>query len=211
MTSPLVAKVYQESRRDMLSYVTRMTLRAEVAEEIVQQAALRLVEKDPAPGDADGTRAWLFRVATNLALDHLRRHATKREHIMLETRERAEADPAFLADVALLRGSAETSAIAREHLMICFACTLRNLPQAGRVSPVRGAGRAFRRPPGQPARRRARHRRAPRDPARAPGAHARPVPSLDAEDRERPVWKRIGKGEAMSETNPVHRFEVPAI
>lgn len=128
MASSLAARVYQESRREILSYVTRMTLRAEIAEEIVQQAALRLVEQDPAPGDAGGTRAWLFRVATNLALDHLRRHATKREHIILETRERAEADPAFLAEVALLRGSAETSAIAREHLMVCLACTLRNLP-----------------------------------------------------------------------------------
>jgi RNA polymerase sigma-70 factor, ECF subfamily len=70
----------------------------------------------------------LFRVATNLAIDHLRRHSTWRETILLDTRERAVNDAAFVAESQLLRGSPETRAIAREHLTVCLSCTLRNLP-----------------------------------------------------------------------------------
>ena len=127
-----VAQAYQQSRRELRSYLTRIVLRPDVAEELVQQAAVKLIEAQQddkgAPPDAEGMRAWLFRVGTNLAIDHLRRHSTWRENIMLEAREVAERTDAFLAESSLLRGSAEMSAIAREHLAVCFACTLRNLP-----------------------------------------------------------------------------------
>jgi RNA polymerase sigma-70 factor (ECF subfamily) len=128
----LLAQVYQQSRRELRSYLTRMMLRPDVADELVQQAAVKLIEagrgEGKVPADAEGMRAWLFRVATNLAIDHLRRHSTWREEILLETRELAERNPPFLAESQLLRGSTETQAIAREHLSVCFACTLRNLP-----------------------------------------------------------------------------------
>jgi RNA polymerase sigma-70 factor, ECF subfamily len=126
--SELLAQAYEQCRRELTSYVTRMVLRPAVAEELVQQAALRLVEGDHTPTDPEGTRAWLLRVATNLAIDYLRRHSTWRENILLETRERAVTDEAFVAESRLLRGSPEMSAIAREHLAVCLSCTLRNLP-----------------------------------------------------------------------------------
>ena len=126
-----IGKAYQQSRRELRSYLTRMVLRPDVAEELVQQAAVKLVEAERAgsgaPTDAEGMRAWLFRVGTNLAIDHLRRHSTWRENIMLETREVADRSESFLAESHLLRGSEEVKAIAREHLSVCFACTLRNL------------------------------------------------------------------------------------
>ncbi len=131
-SNDLLAQTYQQSRRELRSYLTRMVLRPEVAEELAQQAAVKLVEAQHgdgvAPADAEGMRAWLFRVATNLAIDHLRRHSTWREEIMLEAREEADRNEAFLAESHLLRGSTEVQAIAREHLSVCFACTLRNLP-----------------------------------------------------------------------------------
>lgn len=126
--SELLASAYQQSRRELTTYVTRMVVRPEVAEELVQEAALRLVATDKVPSDPAGIRAWLFRVATNLAIDHLRRHSTWRENILVETRERAVADEAFVAESQLLRGSPEMRAIAREHLVVCFSCVLRNLP-----------------------------------------------------------------------------------
>ena len=46
-------------------------------------------------------RAWLFRVVSNLALDHLRRHSTWKEIVPTEARDRAEADGPFLSDLDL--------------------------------------------------------------------------------------------------------------
>jgi RNA polymerase sigma-70 factor, ECF subfamily len=121
----LLAEVYQAARHQLISYVTRMVVRPAIAEEIVQQAALRLTESPRPPTDAEGTRAWLFRAATNLAIDHLRRHSTWREDVLLETQQLARRDEGFIAESRLLQGSPEMRAIAREHLAVCLACTLR--------------------------------------------------------------------------------------
>lgn len=122
-----LSTVYHSCRRALISYVTRMVLRPEVAEEIVQQAVLNLIEADNRPLEAEGMRAMLFKAASRLAIDHLRRHGTWREDVMEETRLRAEADAGFMTQSAALRGSPEMSSIARQHLAVCLSCTMRNL------------------------------------------------------------------------------------
>lgn len=127
MTADRVAATFQSSRRSLTGYLTRLVAREDVAEELVQQAAVRALEAPSLPEDPVEMRMWLFRVATNLALDHLRKHSTWREGVLGETRGRAEADPGFVAESRLLAGSPEMKAIAKDHLAVCFACTLRNL------------------------------------------------------------------------------------
>ena len=124
----LLADAYRAARPQLISYVTRMVLRPAIAEEIVQEAALRLAESPRPPDDAEGTRAWLFRAATNLAIDHLRRHSTWREDVLLGSQQLARKDEGFIAELRLLRGAPEMRAVAREHLVVCFGCTLRASP-----------------------------------------------------------------------------------
>ena len=126
-TREQVAATFQTSRRALAGYLTRLVVREEIAEELVQQAAVRALEQESLPDDAAEMRTWFFRVATNLALDHLRKHSTWREGVLGETRGRAEADPGFVAESRLLAGSPEMKTIAKDHLAVCFACTLRNL------------------------------------------------------------------------------------
>jgi len=49
------------------------------------------MEADEPPSTTEGVRAWLFRVVTNLSIDHFRRHSTQREHVMAETKACASA------------------------------------------------------------------------------------------------------------------------
>ena len=123
-----LAAIYERHRRELITFLTRLVVRPAIAEEIAQESILRLLQRESAPLDEAAVRAWLYRVSTNLGLDHLRRHSTKREWPLLEVRGRAEADTEFVAVSERLRGSPETEAIAREHLAACFACTLRTLP-----------------------------------------------------------------------------------
>lgn len=123
-----LATIYERYRRELATYISRLVVQPSIAEEIAQESVLRLLQHEHAPEDDAGVRAWLFRVSTNLALDHLRRHGTKRELPLLDARRRAEDDVEFVAASEGLRGSPETHLIAREHLVACFACTLRNLP-----------------------------------------------------------------------------------
>lgn len=48
--------------------------------------------------------------------------------MLVDARDRAIADAGFVAESQQMRGSPELTAIAREHLAVCFVCTLRNLP-----------------------------------------------------------------------------------
>ena len=125
----LLADVYKSVRKELVAYVTRLVIRRDVAEEIVQESAARWITASNVPADVDGARAWLFRVATNLAFDHRRRHSTWRENVLLETKDLAIRNAAFLKESRSLAGSPELKAIAREHLAVCFACTLRNVPE----------------------------------------------------------------------------------
>ena len=122
-----VAAAFQAHRAPLRGYLTRMVVREDIAEELVQQTAVRALEQQSLPEDAGELRAWLFRVATNLAIDHLRRQRTWRETVLDETKGRATADAGFVAESRLLAGSPEMKAIARDHLAVCLSCTLRNL------------------------------------------------------------------------------------
>lgn len=122
-----LATAWQACRDELVTYVTRLVVRADVAEEVVQEAAVRMLRTPEVPEEPEATRAWLFRVASNLGIDHLRRHSTWRETVLLDARDRAQGDEVFRAESQLLRGSPETKAIAREHLAVCLSCTSRNL------------------------------------------------------------------------------------
>lgn len=127
MTRDRVAATFQSNRKMLAGYVTRLVAREDVAEELVQQAAVRALEQESLPEDAAEMRMWFYRVATNLALDHLRKHGTWREGVLDATRGLAEADAGFVAESRLLAGSPEMKTIAKDHLAVCFACTLRSL------------------------------------------------------------------------------------
>lgn len=123
-----LAAGWEAIRPELVGYLTRLVTRQDIAEELAQEAAARMLEAEGAPRAAPGLRAWLFRVATNLAIDHLRRHAVRREDVLDEARRRAENDPAFVAESLAVAGTPEVAAVAREHLAVCVGCTLRNLP-----------------------------------------------------------------------------------
>ncbi|MBI3479704.1 MAG: RNA polymerase sigma factor [Nitrosomonadales bacterium] len=124
------AEEFEAVRKELTGYLSRLVVRPQVAEDLVQTTFLRSLEAiENAPDEIANSRAWFFRVATNLAFDELRRHSSWRENMMPDLRELAENDPGFVAHSIAMAGTPETKAIAREHLVACFACVLRNLPE----------------------------------------------------------------------------------
>lgn len=125
-----IADIFEAVRPELTAYLCRLVVRPHVAEELAQTAFVRIIESGGGSPDSNaGIRAWLFRVATNLAIDELRRHSTWRESTVADLRAAAETSPEFVARSEALVGTPETKTIAREHLAACFACVLRNLPE----------------------------------------------------------------------------------
>jgi RNA polymerase sigma factor (sigma-70 family) len=69
----LLGALYRQHHEELFRYAARFTGDADAAEDVVQEAFLRLWERPPADGGA--IRAWLFRAATTIAIDA---HRTRR-------------------------------------------------------------------------------------------------------------------------------------
>ncbi|MBL8310590.1 MAG: RNA polymerase sigma factor [Burkholderiales bacterium] len=127
---PLLTEQFVAARKELTAYVCRLVIRPQLAEDLVQSTYLRCLEaKDRLPTSVDGIRGWLFKVASNLAFDELRRHGHWREHMLTDLRDAAIADRAFVQQSLAMAETPETKAIAREHVVACVACTMRNLPE----------------------------------------------------------------------------------
>ena len=68
---------YRRHAGGVWSYLFRMTGDAATADDLVQKAFFRFLRANPALASEDHMRRWIYRTATNLALDHFRE--TKRE------------------------------------------------------------------------------------------------------------------------------------
>jgi RNA polymerase sigma-70 factor (ECF subfamily) len=65
--------LYRRTARTLWAYVRRMTGNAAVADDLLQEAFTRLLVQPRPPQGEAAQRAWLYRVASNLAIDALRR------------------------------------------------------------------------------------------------------------------------------------------
>ena len=113
---------FQEHYADLLRFLVRRMGNAEQAADVAQDTYLRLVVTGDTPSDIRDPRAYLFRVAGNLAIDVLRRDA--RRAAVTGTDEEAESipDPAPAPEGALL---------ARERIRLLDSA-LRELPPNAR-------------------------------------------------------------------------------
>lgn len=69
---------YDRTARPLRAYVARVLGSVTHADDIVQDAYLRFLRKPPATEDPQQLRAFLFRIASNLMIDHWRRRRRER-------------------------------------------------------------------------------------------------------------------------------------
>jgi RNA polymerase sigma-70 factor (ECF subfamily) len=68
-----LGEFYQRHARSVWIYVYRVTNNAADADDIVQEAFLRLFQADVSPSDDESLRRYVFRIAGNLIVDRWRR------------------------------------------------------------------------------------------------------------------------------------------
>ena len=81
---------------ELFRYAARFTGDADLAEDVVQDAFVRLSERPPR--DESNLRAWLFRVATTIAIDALR--GARRRAVLTMARPDSVPVPAAAPDPA---------------------------------------------------------------------------------------------------------------
>lgn len=89
--------VYRTTYQELVRYLHRRVWDVERAQDLAQEAFARALDHDP-----DNPRAWLFRVATNLAMDESRSVLRRRRHLtLLKGEAAAEERSAPAADEEL--------------------------------------------------------------------------------------------------------------
>jgi RNA polymerase sigma factor (sigma-70 family) len=73
-----LASLFKEHNRSLVSYLALRLHSLQEAKEVAQEAYVRLLQLDK-PGAASFLKTYLFRVATNLAIDRLRRRSYRQQ------------------------------------------------------------------------------------------------------------------------------------
>jgi RNA polymerase sigma-70 factor (ECF subfamily) len=96
--------LYRRTAAPLRAYVTRVIGSATRADDIVQEAYLRLLRTPPAIDDPGQLRAYLFRIASNLIHDHWRQEQRERKSAERHSTERdtLNPDPALRLDMTRL-------------------------------------------------------------------------------------------------------------
>ncbi len=115
--SETLASLFREHNRSLVSYLALRLHSLQEAKEVAQEAYVRLLQLDK-PSAESFLKTYLFRVATNLAVDRLRRRNYRRQA------EQVEVSP----DIDLGINDPEQSLLAKDALRVLDRC-LDELPE----------------------------------------------------------------------------------
>jgi RNA polymerase sigma-70 factor, ECF subfamily len=90
------AEIYRSTFADLVRYLHRRVWDADRARDLAQDVFARALQGAAHGRAPDNPRAWLFRIAANLATDEARTEVRRRRHLTLlkvETEAAAEPDP----------------------------------------------------------------------------------------------------------------------
>ncbi|WP_224243068.1 RNA polymerase sigma factor [Hyalangium gracile] len=88
-----VARTLVENHRHFLSFLERRVGSRAVAEDMLQAAFVRAVEKGDALREGESAVAWFYRLLRNALVDHYRKQAAEGRALEREAREATEEGP----------------------------------------------------------------------------------------------------------------------
>jgi RNA polymerase sigma-70 factor, ECF subfamily len=84
---------YARFSRPLWSYVCHISGEASLADDLVQESFIKLVQKAPAGLTQPALRAYLFKIATSLVIDHWRARKSEREWIVASHSDESFQEP----------------------------------------------------------------------------------------------------------------------
>lgn len=119
-------------RRPMLSFMYRMARNSAVAEELVQEIFLRVYRSRATYNAEAKFSTWLYRIATNLAVNHARDTKHEKPELSVSLDE-PDSDTGQKLDLADGAASAEQALLQRERLA-AIRQHVQNLPDRQRLA-----------------------------------------------------------------------------
>jgi RNA polymerase sigma factor (sigma-70 family) len=115
-----VLAAIERGRKRLWAHCYRMTGRRDDADDLTQEAIARAIERADDLNDPEKAEGWLFRIATTVCLDHLRREQRTRAITDL-------VDPVAFDDIAVQALDPEGSAILHDDVRLAVVAALQHL------------------------------------------------------------------------------------
>jgi RNA polymerase sigma factor (sigma-70 family) len=122
----VVLAAIERCRRRLWAHCYRMTGGRAEADDLSQEAIARAIERAEDLADDAAAEGWLFRIATTVCLDHLRRERRTRSLTDL-------VDPVAFDDVAAAPADPEAVSILRDDVRLAVVAALQHLPPKQRA------------------------------------------------------------------------------
>lgn len=118
--SRIVLAAVERCRKRLWAHCYRMTGRRAEADDLSQEAIARAIEQAEELRDGAAAEGWLFRIATTVCLDHLRRE--RRTRALTEL-----VDPVAFDEVAAAPADPEAATILRDDVRLAVVAALQHL------------------------------------------------------------------------------------
>jgi RNA polymerase sigma-70 factor (ECF subfamily) len=127
--TPEFADVFDEFQRPIYNYLLRMTQNQAEAEDLTQETFIRVHRSLPSFRGEASLSTWIYRIATNVSLDHFRRNATRQAKTALSLEE-TESEGEWIVDAA---ASPPEQVAAQSEMSDCVQRFIQGLPPSYRT------------------------------------------------------------------------------
>jgi RNA polymerase sigma-70 factor, ECF subfamily len=135
MTADQLTREFEISRKQLRSYILRITASVQDTEDILQDTFLKATENLNTFKGQSSLKTWVFAIASNLAKDN--RQARKRwtENVTDIAKEAALSNLDFLHESFSIRTTSPQGQFEiKEHIAFCFTCVAKSLPLEQQLS-----------------------------------------------------------------------------
>lgn len=123
-----ISKVYADLLPELKSYLYRLTCDKEITNDLGQDTFLKAIEKQNQFKGQSSLKTWVFSIATNLAIDWLRKRKRWSETAQDDSKALAQSDPVYRANFLEISENSPTGSFDfKEHISFCFTCIAKTL------------------------------------------------------------------------------------
>lgn len=123
-----ISKMYRDFLPELKSYLYRLTCDKEITNDLAQDTFIKVIEKHNQFEEQSSMKTWIFSIATNLAIDWLRKRKRWSETAQDDSKALAQSDPTYRNTFLDIRQNSPNGAFDfKEHISFCFTCISKTL------------------------------------------------------------------------------------
>ena len=133
--SQQIQSIYKSELKKLQSYLYRLLCNKAAVEDIAHDTFVRALEKQEQFKGDSSLKTWIFSIATNLAIDYLRKRKRWPDNAQDEARKLAESDNKYSGEFIRINQESTAGAFeVKEHINFCFTCISKTLSIEQQVS-----------------------------------------------------------------------------